>query len=1161
MSDDGGPVRLRGAQAAIRDAFVAHESGLFTLNCVPGSGKSLVAHHVAAEDVLRRYVAGESSPAARVAVVSFNRDEAADIVPAVTARLRDIVEYDLTPAGREVSMAEADALAQRVRDAPFVGTVDSLLRDVFGQVAVDLGFDGRPDVGNDARLARVREACYESVRGDDALAARLDRLEAAYPDEEYEEGVAEMLASSLAYCRDRRLSTAAFRDELDATVEAVYPGGRPAGFADVVAALGAFAGEASASAARDRYDSSTRERVADADRSLYDSWTACVADFCAVFEAYRAAYREATRERGVVSHTDVAYLVDGYFAGTLDGVDAPDARVRARYRARIGSLVVDEAQDVSLAQHAALSHLVTPSTRVFACGDTLQSVYGWRHADPTVFERAARDGVYLGVEWGTHETRTARTTYRCAPAVAAAVDAVMEPVLSDAARGNAGPLDVDYPRLEAAREEPAGAGVHVAAFEGTGRPGSQSWVNPERGQGEATVLATYLARALADGTFTDEAGDPLDVTVLFRRRTRMADYEAAFAAEGLRVRRASDFLFDCPVVAAACAALAWLADPTERTLAALVGSPLPLGDLRGAFDAHGWDVDAVRENATLTAAQAAVLDGLCDLRERRAAFETQPVDAVVEDVAEALSLRADPHGVFAGVGGEQRVANVDALAEVLADWVGDEADAGVEEAVSLAAPYRETPREGPQQPNAGDAHDVTFRTVHRAKGDEDDVVVLADLGFDVWSRGPYDARFVARDGVAALAPPTNTDTPTETPLPPYAGGVYEPDGDRGSEGVARRDAGLRWATEHWRDVAGDAERGTLVGPPRLQSVAAAARAESWRLLYVALTRARDHLVVPLPKAVPGSPQPRDRWLDAVRDGLGYAGGTDDYTLDTASGPVRVGVNDVDFLASTPPRPAVPPSDVASVPPRRGALPAWLPRFVNPSTMYPLTEDPAAHAVDHLLGNALHTETEAVPESLPFPFDAMGPGAVGRCLHAVLTGVVARGVDEASLREMTSEVRSLFDEVVEEHAPDATDAERDALVAFFEASVRDAFLDSTLWAQLDAAASVAVEQPVDGLVRVAGVEFELHGQADFVIRSADGTRRVVDVKIALAEPTAATRRRYALQVAAYASLFEREGDTEVQPAIETFGVTRETVTSSLPAGVVERRLASLLDSVT
>ena len=1202
---DADPLRLRGAQRAIRDAYVASDAGLFTLDCVPGAGKSVVAHHVAAEDILRRHAAGDPTPEQHVAVVSFNRDEAAEIVPAICDRLRTIVEHDLVPAAADVSEAELRYLQQRVRQAPYAGTIDGFLRGIFREFAADVGFDETPSVGNDALLRRVHRDCYESLRDDSERAPRLRDLEAAYPDGEYDAGVDEMLADALTYCRDRRLSTEAFRAELRRTRDSTYPDGRPDSFDDIARSVERFVDgdeggdrEAPATAAgsdtdpgrgagervREAVTGSDRTRLLAADRELYDAWDARIDDFCALLSAYRDRYRTAVREHGAVSHTDVAYLVDAYFDGSTDRPDLPAPlravddsrrdRLRRTYRSRIRSLVIDEAQDVSAVQHAAVSHVVTSDSRVFACGDTLQGIYLWRNADPRWFAAATTDGTYLGVDWETHEHRTATTTYRCVPGVAAGINAVAEPVFDDPARGDLGDLDASSPRLDAARDDqdddaPA---IHVSSFAGVGRPGSATWADPDGAVGEANVLATHVSRGLADGTFRDADGDPLGVTVLFRRRTRMAEYEAAFAAEGLRVRTATDALFDCPAVETALAVCEWLIAPGSpgRTAELLTESPLA-----AAFDetspdaalleARSWDLDRVLADdpAALTEAQRGIIEGLVRLRDRSDAFGRFPASVYLEDAIEALGLRADPHGCLGDVDPGQRVANLDALVETVSEWEGD-ASYPPAELIDLAEPFREDPSVGPTQPSAaGVAYDVEFRTVHRAKGDQDDVVVLADPGFDIWARGPHTRRFVAQGEVAGLAPPTNTDVPEGVPLPPFEGGLYAAGDDWG------RDAGLRWATARWRDSAGDspsADRDALVGPDRLRRVAENERAEAWRLLYVALTRARDHLVVPLPRSDPGPDRSRDRWLDALRDGLAFPGdGANAYELRLDADPNRealpVGVNDVDLFAGRDaPAPRTGRDHVAASPPRRDRLDPWVPRFLSPSTMYPLTEDADRYALAHLLGEPLHTTTNAVSDDLPLRFDRLGPEAVGTCLHDALTALVARGVDERAIRATVPDVRAAFDGAANALPEPVDEAEREGLFVLFE-TVLDDFLDSDLWDRIaDPTTAVGVERPLDGLAEIGDLEVEIHGRPDFVVEYPDGERFVTDVKVALAEPTPETRRRYELQIAAYAFLAEQCGDSDasVRRTVETFGVARETTTTSWPAGVVHRRLRRLLD---
>jgi ATP-dependent helicase/nuclease subunit A len=1156
VSDD--PIRLQNAQRDIRDAYFNHDSGLYTLNCVPGAGKSEVTDHISAEDILRRYVAGDPTPEQRVAAISFNRSEAENIIPDICDRLREIVEHDLVPAASQVSDAEVEYLIQRVRQAPFVGTIDSILRDVLSEISPDLGFEEMPVVGNTARQKNLHAACYRAIQEDADLAQRLEWLEDAYPTGEYDDDVSEMLETAVAYCRDRRIPTGEFRSALEQTIEDVYAQGRPASFDDVVAAIKHCVGTDIDKGAYEDIGDDERNRICDADSGLHDAWGARIDDFCTVLEAYRSTYRQTIRDRGVVSHTDVAYLVDAYFDDRLNDVDDTHrTRIRQRYQTRIQSLIIDEAQDVSSIQHAALSHLVTPSARVFGAGDLLQSVYLWRHAEPTLFETATIDGEYLGIDWEVHEHRTAKTTYRCVPDVASAINEITEAALTDPARGNLGELDVQYPGLEADRGSTDESNVHIAAFDPIASdPDSYAWVNPVEGRGEATTLATLLSKGLADGTFTDENDDTLGITVLFRWSSKMDVYEEAFAEMGLSVRNASEDLFESPVVNVVLDVCEWLITPAdpERTRKLVTESNLGLGSLADNFETHCWDIDAVLNDCDLSEAHQHIIAGLAELRDRRDSFLSRPAGTYAEDITDTLALRADPYGYF-DVDPAQRVANLDALAETLDEWEADE-HVTPRELTELIEPFRKNPYMGPNQPSTADtSHDVEFRTIHDAKGDQDDVVAVANPGFDLWKHGPQAQRFITQGNIAGLAPPTNTDIPSDIALPPFVNGLYDP------EETWDRDVGLRWATGYWcDDVAESADSTSLVGPERLRRVAANERAEAWRLLYVALTRARDHLVVPLPRSFSGEQRPRDRWLDTIQDGLNFTGEeTGSYTVDTDTGSFDVGVNDVALRATWADTVTTRDDDVAVNPPRRTDLDPWVPRFTNPSTLYPLTDDPDAQVLNHLLGNALHTEANDVPDDVPLQFNRLGPDDVGSCLHEVLTTLVERGVPEHTLRSRGDEIRRVFDDVVEDHATRIDDDERNELFTFFGEKVLNDFLASDLWDELQRAERVTVERPIDGLVTVDDVEIEIHGTSDFVVELPTGEQYVADLKIALTDQTPETRRRYELQVTAYSYLFEQQESSErpVNWAVETFGVERDTIESSWPSDIVERRLAAMV----
>lgn len=119
----------------------------------------------------------------------------------------------------------------------------------------------------------------------------------------------------------------------------------------------------------------------------------------------------------------------------------------------------------------------------------------------------------------------------------------------------------------------------------------------------------------------------------------------------------------------------------------------------------------------------------------------------------------------------------------------------------MFSPLRKDPHTEPTQPLAGtDDHDVVFKTVHQAKGDESDVVALADLSWSLRKLGPTSQRLVAAGPMLGLAPPVNA-APSIDSLSVFTRGLYEPtdDDDRFGPTPFPGDVGLRWASERWTD--------------------------------------------------------------------------------------------------------------------------------------------------------------------------------------------------------------------------------------------------------------------------------------------------------------------------------------------------------------------------
>jgi superfamily I DNA/RNA helicase/DNA polymerase III epsilon subunit-like protein len=91
------------------------------------------------------------------------------------------------------------------------------------------------------------------------------------------------------------------------------------------------------------------------------------------------AYRDTLRARNLVDFDELIALTERLLR--------EDAAVAASERSRFDYLLVDEFQDLNLAQYGIVKHLVAGHGNLFAVGDDEQSIFSWTGADRQIFER------------------------------------------------------------------------------------------------------------------------------------------------------------------------------------------------------------------------------------------------------------------------------------------------------------------------------------------------------------------------------------------------------------------------------------------------------------------------------------------------------------------------------------------------------------------------------------------------------------------------------------------------------------------------------------------------------------------------------------------------------------------------------------------------------
>ena len=531
--------------------------------------------------------------------------------------------------------------------------------------------------------------------------------------------------------------------------------------------------------------------------------------------------------------------------------------------------------------------------RLFVVGDPKQSIYRFRRADVEIYEKAARRLEALG------ERLTIRQNFRSCPAIARWVNLVFARLMAAPAERDAGGDGDGQPQGAGDGAGQAYQPHYVPIEPWRADPGREGWpsgaiapgvyrlepleLDPgagaaERRQEEARWLAAAI-RELVEGQrlrVWDEGSGAFrpagfgDVAVLMPAFTDLDVYEEALRESGVPFRVAGGRQFYVrSEVRELCALLSAVVDPTDTmaVVAALRSGFFGVGDdqlLRWVQAGRSFDPLAVEAQTRATnapgAADAAGAAGdgspgvvgiaLGEIRRWHYELIGAPPHRAVRRLLDETGYRAF---TAAGPGGERALAN---LAKVEAYAAAHEA-----EGASLHAFVRWLRRRGPGGPAAAEEEDaplaeagddaVRVMTVHKAKGLEFPVVFVVNLfGERPWSEPVVVDRRTGRVEIR----------------------------------LGRRELGLM--TQGFEDAAA-AEK-------------ARSQAERVRVYYVAMTRARDYLVVGTAGGEQGF------WGQVARLGLGEQATPPPLPVSVAGGtrPGRPEATAASEPAGTPPgRPA------------------------------------------------------------------------------------------------------------------------------------------------------------------------------------------------------------------------------------------------------------------
>ena len=467
---------------------------------------------------------------------------------------------------------------------------------------------------------------------------------------------------------------------------------------------------------------------------------------------------------------------------------ALDRGAREEHQAVFGHVFVDEAEDLDPLAAEILLLLAGAPGRLTVAGDPRQSIFRFRRADVVSYEEL-RERL---LEGGALLVTLSVSLRSRPPLVGWTNDRVAEVFATPSPT----PGEARWQPLEAPddRPGPAGPALHVIPLEMEGDPAhapAMAWRSLE-----ARALAEFLmwlversgVRVRGDGGEARPVGHG-DVAVLAFETRHLGLLLAELDRRGVPYTARGGRLFiEDPLHRRFLLGLRALADPDDgAALAALLRPPFFAVDLEDLWrhEAGGGDEGARR----VAAARARVLE----LRRGRL---SRPPLSTARDLLEQTAFG---RAVALGPGGARRLACLRDLCFVLGELATREG-LDYDAATSRLRAWVERPPEidaPPLSPRGAPAEAVQVLTVHQAKGLEFPVVVL-------W------------DGLAAWAP-------RERPS------AWCVDGRSGAWSVCLHGED-RWHLAHGRALLA-AEREHLL-------------AERRRLVHVAVTRARDLLVLP-----------------------------------------------------------------------------------------------------------------------------------------------------------------------------------------------------------------------------------------------------------------------------------------------------------------------------
>lgn len=438
---------------------------------------------------------------------------------------------------------------------------------------------------------------------------------------------------------------------------------------------------------------------------------------------FDAEYTRRKRRRSLLDFADLEHLA----ARLLTEPDGSPTETAREVSRRYAEVMVDEYQDVSLVQDMIIRAVSDSGRRLFMVGDVKQSIYRFRLADPTIFLKKYESYADAPQPEGVPRRVFLRESFRSRGEVVDAVNAVFGCLMSK----GLGEMEYDErARLRAGLEYPGV--VPVPELVAVPLPGAdEDEERPDKIEVEAAYAARMMRHLVETGAKISEGGAlrPLgygDIAVLLRSVNVSGPvWRRVLAREGVPVEAGqSGGFFEAPEVAVIISLLAIIDNPRQDVaLISVLRSELfgftndELTEIR-LMSGEGDFYAALSARAQVSEKARAFLDTLARLRDFARDSE---LATLIWEIYESLGCMALCSAMRDGEGRRARLLRLFELSRSFetTGW------RGLRRFLDWLRSMRERGEE-PAFPDEDGGGAVRIMSIHRSKGLEFPVVFIGD---------------------------------------------------------------------------------------------------------------------------------------------------------------------------------------------------------------------------------------------------------------------------------------------------------------------------------------------------------------------------------------------------------------------------------------------------